>query len=153
MQISQIPTVVQTRYRPLVSLKVSVRGSRGRVASLTRASSLNNSSDNDSSPQENESWTHSMGALAQRIERLRRTGTACFLQHGYQASVLEARAQELLDSRPDLPDPSVAAPSWEESLAQQQQDHGRIIGSWHEDAWQQMRRAVHPDEASEDTGL
>ena len=136
MQISQISSFAHTHYRPLVSPKVSVRDSRGQVASLTRASSINDSTGNDSAPQENESWVQSMGALAQRIERLRRTGTVCFLQHGYQASVLEARAQELLDSRPDLPDPSVAAPSWEESLAQQQQDHGRIIGSWHEDAWE-----------------
>lgn len=147
MQIYKTSALVRTQFRPFVSPQVSVRG-RGRVTS-PMASSLSNNTDDGSNPQGDESWACNMVALAQHMERLRRADTVRLLQHGFQASVLESRAQELLNGRPVMLDPS-AAVSLGESLAQQQ-EHGRIISSWHEDAWEQMRRTVHP--ASEDSSL
>ena len=88
-----------------------------------------------------EDWDLALGALAQRMELFRRTSTTQFLQHGYQASVLEARVEELLESRPSLPDPAAAPSSWQEYVRVRER-----LFDWHEDAWEKVRQAAHTTE-------
>ena len=92
-------------------------------------------------PGRDDDWDAALGALAHRMELVRRTSTAQFLQHGYQASFLEAKVEEHLESRPSLPDPTVAPPSWQEYARGRER-----LFEWHEDAWASVRQTVHDTE-------
>lgn len=52
--------------------------------------------------------------------------------------MLEARKEELLVDRPELPDIDAVPSSWTEY----EQNRSRLI-DWHEGAWEQLRQEVH----------
>ena len=60
-----------------------------------------------------------------------------------QADVLEARREELLSNRPNLPDANSVPSSWGEF----ELSRSRLV-DWHEGAWERMKQDVH---SSEDT--
>ena len=121
------------------SFPARASSARPRLAArlpLTRTRAAGQNDDGSTLP-EDDSWNTALGSLSLRIEQMKMSSTTRFLLHGYHAGVLEARAQELLDCRPELPDPSVAPSSWQEHV----RDRERVF-DWHENAWEKLRQAA-----------